>query len=164
MKKSQLHPGKYWTYKPIIFLINSEGTISIFIKKEIIIFHKFMVLVYWWRILMLGNPRGFIWGFFVRFVWLLLPEPNRNSSYKYESPTTRHFTHYQYDVSPLFSNVPRKGGQGETRTSQLRWFPPAIFQRINPTVAMSSTSHSTFFGKVLTATQDRAGFDTKYFA
>ncbi len=53
---------------------------------------------------------------------------------------------------------------GETRTSQLRWFPPAIFQRINPTVAMSSTSHSTFFGKVLTATQERAGFDTKYFA
>ena len=37
-------------------------------------------------------------------------------------------------------------------------------QRISPTLAMSSTSHRTFFGRVFTATQERAGLETKYFA
>ena len=50
------------------------------------------------------------------------------------------------------------------------WYDPAFFahrrkpeQNKNQTSAMHSTSQSTFFGSVLTATQERAGLFTMYF-
>ena len=57
--------------------------------------------------------------------------------FHYESTTIRHFTHYQFDVSPLFSACPGKGvARGKTRTgATLMVFPLAylsyVFQSKN---------------------------------